>query len=282
MSTLDVRRNYADGDILYQSDLDAIVDDLETFLNVTKLTDDNIQDASITGSTKLIDATVTTGKLASSAVTTAKITDSAVTTAKIADSNVTTAKIADSNVTTAKIADSNVTTAKIADSNVTTAKIADSNVTTAKIADSNVTTAKLLDGAVTQAKLGAIVSGTSSSCSTFTTTSTSFTDVTNLSVTLTSYGRPLMIMVIPDGSGNEGYAGVPASASTSFRCLVDGGSIGENYIGTAGANVQNRWPALSWVYPVAAGSHTVKVQQRLSSGTGTVSLYYAKLLVFEL
>ena len=144
MAQIDIRREYADGTILLEADLDAIVDDVETFLNVTKLNNDNLQDNSITASDKIADASITAAKLGTSCVTTAKINDAAVTTVKIADSNVTTAKIADSNVTTAKIADSNVTTAKIADSNVTTAKIADSNVTAAKIGTSAVTVAKIL------------------------------------------------------------------------------------------------------------------------------------------
>ncbi len=154
MPQLDVRRLYEDGSILFAADLDAIIDDIETLLNSTKLNDDNIQDAGITGSTKLVDGSVTAGKIGSSAVTTAKINDDAVTAAKIADGAIDdAAKLASNVVTTAKILDSNVTTAKIADSNVTTAKIADSNVTTAKIADSNVTTAKIANSNVTAAKM---------------------------------------------------------------------------------------------------------------------------------
>lgn len=113
MAQLDVRREYADGEILLASDLDAFLNDIETFLNVIKLNDDNIQDGGINAATKLADASVTTNKLANGAVTTNKIADDAVTTAKIADSAVTTAKIADGAVTTAKIADATVTAAKI-------------------------------------------------------------------------------------------------------------------------------------------------------------------------
>ena len=113
MSTIDIRREYNDGDILLESDLDAIVDDIETFLNTTKINDDNIQTSGITASTKLVDASISTAKLANSAVTTAKINDDAVTTAKILDSNVTTAKIADSNVTNAKVAADSIQSTKM-------------------------------------------------------------------------------------------------------------------------------------------------------------------------
>jgi hypothetical protein len=112
MALIDVRRTYLDGNILLASDLDAFLNDIETFLNIIKLSDDNLQDNSI-GSSKIVDGSVSTAKLANFAVTTSKIADDAVTTDKIADNAVTTAKIADANVTTAKIADANVTAAKI-------------------------------------------------------------------------------------------------------------------------------------------------------------------------
>lgn len=104
MATLSITKNWADGEILLEADLDEIKTDVETFLNTTKINDDNIQTSGITASSKLIDASISTAKLADSAITAAKIASDAVTTAKILDSNVTTAKIADANVTKAKLA----------------------------------------------------------------------------------------------------------------------------------------------------------------------------------
>lgn len=104
MATLSITKNWADGEILLEADLDEIKTDVETFLNTTKINDDNIQTSGITASSKLIDASISTAKLADSSVTTAKINDSAVTTAKINDSAVTTAKINASAVTKAKLA----------------------------------------------------------------------------------------------------------------------------------------------------------------------------------
>jgi hypothetical protein len=153
MPQLDARRTYADGAVLFAADLDAIVDDIETLFNTTGLNDDNLQNAGITASTKLIDATITAGKLASSSVTTAKIDALAVTTAKIALLNVTTATINDLAVTTGKIAALAVTTAKIAALNVTSAELAADSVITTKILDSNVTTAKIAAANVTAAKM---------------------------------------------------------------------------------------------------------------------------------
>jgi hypothetical protein len=122
MATLSITKAWADGEVLLEADLDNIKDDVETFLNTTKINDDNIQNAGITASSKLIDASISTAKLANLAITTAKIDDLAVTTGKLAASAVTTAKITDANVTKAKLAagakDLNVTS-KTADYTVT-------------------------------------------------------------------------------------------------------------------------------------------------------------------
>jgi hypothetical protein len=102
MATLSVTKDYNDTDILTEAQLDSAFDSIETFVNTTKLDDDNLQDGA-----------VTTDKLASTAVTAAKLATGAVETAKIADLAVTTAKINDLGVTTGKIAANAVTRAKL-------------------------------------------------------------------------------------------------------------------------------------------------------------------------
>lgn len=167
MAQLDVRRTYRSNKVLTAQDINAFLDDIEAFFNLVKINSDNIQDASITVSSKIIDGTITTSKIDNNAVTTAKIADNAVTTAKIADSAVTTAKIVDNAVTTAKIADSAITSAKIA------------------------------DNAVTNVKLAAI-NKTSSSTISFTTSATSPTFVTNSQISITTTGKPVMLIFHPN------------------------------------------------------------------------------------
>lgn len=104
MATLDVDRPYSDGNPLTEAMLDDFLDDIETFINTTKINDDNIQTAGITASTKLVDGSINAAKIASDAVTTAKILDANVTAAKLASDAVTTVKILDANVTVAKLA----------------------------------------------------------------------------------------------------------------------------------------------------------------------------------
>lgn len=84
MAQIAISKDYLDGDPLFEADLDAIREDVQTFINVTKLNDDNLQTAGITGSDKLIDLSVNAAKLAANSVTTAKILDANVTAAKLA------------------------------------------------------------------------------------------------------------------------------------------------------------------------------------------------------
>lgn len=104
MAAIAIIKGWGDGDVLLESDLDAIKTGVETFINVTKINDDNIQDSGITASSKLLDSSISTAKIAASAITSAKIADDAVTTAKIIDDAVTTAKVLDANITKAKLA----------------------------------------------------------------------------------------------------------------------------------------------------------------------------------
>ena len=124
MSTISIQKQWADGEVLLEADLDYIKSGIETFLNTTGISDDNIQNASITASSKLIDSTITAAKLATDSVTTIKILAENVTAAKLASDSVTTTKILAENVTAAKLASDSVTTTKILAANVTYAKLA--------------------------------------------------------------------------------------------------------------------------------------------------------------
>lgn len=290
MATLDTTRTYNDGEVLVESDLDAFLDDIETFLNVTKINDDNIQNNGITGSTKLLNQSVTEAKLASNAVTTLKISDGAVTAAKIATDAVTTAKILDENVTTAKLADSGVTTAKLADSNVTTAKLADDAVTAAKLADSAatdsdraVTTDHIRDAAVTTAKINdAAVTGAKKATNYLVATlNTSFTSSagtwTSSSLgSLTTYGRPVRVTIV---GGYITWTG--SSGGNTMNLRMNGATLSPvafaynstqtlSYTSIPGAGTTT-WggDAYTCIFQPAAGTHTfdIYIAGNVFSGT---------------
>lgn len=95
-----------------------------------------------------------------------------------------------------------VITADIGNQQITTPLIADANVTTAKIADANVTRPKLVAvGQQVSASTGALTLGATGGVATF-------AQVTNLSITLTTTGRPVVLCVQSDGTlgaSNRGF-----------------------------------------------------------------------------
>lgn len=102
-------------------------------------------------------------------------------------------------------------------------------------------------------------------------------DVTNLSVTLVTSGRPVMLMVQPDGNvlGNSYW--VRSSGGNAYLSFArDGSSLGQ-----VGVVNTSNGAAYSLVDTGAsAGSHTYKVQ--VSGGGGTTNVYYAALVAYEL
>lgn len=221
MAILTKGQTFADGDQVTSTKLNNLVD-AATFRTGTGEAVDN--------TTLLVDAggylkagTMQTGNLAVGSVTTAKIADSTG-----ANDGVTTAKLATGAVTTSKIADSTG-----AGDGITTAKLATGAVTTDKIAASAVTGAKIFAGAgsfpiqTTQA----VLTGTQ----TITGHATAWTDVTDLSLTLTRLnvavtGKVRVQAVISNTSTN-------GSHGCGFRIMRGSTVIG------VGTSVGNRVPA---------------------------------------
>lgn len=166
------------------------------------------------------------------------------------------------------------------------------------LASNSVTTAKILDANVTKAKLAALGQQISASCGTFTTTSAVAVDVTNLTVTITTIGRPVFIGLIPDGSGGFSSAltanitgGVQFRVGGIFYILEDGATIGtagflESFV-TSNSGFSINYPVGSvfMIYPAAAGTHTYKIQASrdgFADAAATIGVTNAKLVVYEL
>ncbi len=104
--------------------------------------------------------------------------------------------------------------------------------------------------------------------SNITTTSTSFVDLTSTTVTLTTQGNPINI-----------YFNCRANTTNArFDILVDGVSITADNEGLGAVTPASTFGNNSFFRRIAvtAASHTVKVQWRVTTGTGTV--YAAGLL----
>lgn len=192
-------------------------------------------------------------------------------------------RVKDSGISTGKINNLAVTTAKIDASAVTTAKINDLAVTTAKINDSAVTAAKIATGVITQVKMGSLGQQVSASSGSYSTTSTSYGDVTNLTVTITGTGRPIALNLISDPGSAGGY-----SASTSggqarlqLKVLRDSSAVAEEMFEQSAG-----WTApasLFWIdHNASAATYTYKVQARVSALTSSGSVTNVRLVAWEL
>lgn len=134
--------------------------------------------------------------------------------------------------------------------------------------------------------------GISSSSGVFSTTSTSFVDATNLTVTITASGtRPVVIVLVPDGAGNTSFSDITAAAATAsgrHKCVKDGSTdIGQQELETSATlatNVILEYPVgcINFCDPSpSAASHTYKIQTQADSGT-TIRIIRSKLLVYEI
>lgn len=156
-------------------------------------------------------------------------------------------------------------------------------------------TAGIANGAVTQAKRAALGQQISASCGSFSTTNTSFTDVTNLSVSITTTGRPVFVGLIADPTGGPLlpqiyclYDATPAEAFVETQILRDVTSVHTSQMGTSTNGLNNDVvsfsPGVIWhIDTPAAGTYTYKMQVKATAlTTTTVGLEHIKLIAYEL
>lgn len=192
--------------------------------------------------------------------------------------------------TTVEISGDNV---QIKDNGVTLAKMADNSVDTAELVDGAVTTAKIEDAAVTQAKRAALGQQISSSSGTgYSNATASFTDVTNLSVTITTTGRPVFIGMIGDGSSSVQLTSGGGGIITGNLRMLEGANtlftsqLNQN-IGASGdpaATLRFPCSAFSTVFVGTAATYTFKIQGAggVNFNTTTLSVNNCKLVAYEL
>lgn len=137
------------------------------------------------------------------------------------------------------------------------------------------------------------------STGTFSTTSTSFVDITNATVTITTSGRPVYIVVVPVADINFSYmqlsdSGLANVATISLfadiQCLRGATNIGRhritnsltintNDIDDLGINIP--YGSLVWVDVVSAGTYTYKLQARVGTNND-LGFRHANLVAYEL
>ncbi len=125
----------------------------------------------------------------------------------------------------------------------------------------------------------------------FTSSSTSFADVTNCTIAFTSTGRSVVGRLVWDTSQSSlgRITAESAAATTDFdvsyqvlrgATVVDTGVL---EIKGASGSLMGSWPlgSINFEDPVAAGTYTYKLQVKVNTGTTIVGIYNAKLRVSE-
>lgn len=197
--------------------------------------------------------------------------------------------------TTVEISGDNL---QIKDSGVSLAKMADNSVDTPELVDGAVTTAKIEDAAVTPAKLAARNLVESAAVNSFSTSNTTLTDVTNLSVSITTTGRPVFVGMIPASTSTTttgmGLVSISSNSNVALGGLwfLRGASVIANFRlsyltqGSAASTYYNNGcSSYFFIETPAAGTYTYKVQARIGtipSVTSTVSVEACKLVAYEL
>jgi hypothetical protein len=132
---------------------------------------------------------------------------------------------------------------------------------------------------------------TSVASGSFSTSSTSYDDVTNLVVNIATRGRPVLLMIVPDGSGTAAQIRSISTAAVALNFIGffwDGNPIAEIVFGsqyaTSGTLLTAFPPsAFQFIHTPAAGSHSYKVRAKVSNGsTDTVLVSACKLIAMEL
>ncbi len=123
---------------------------------------------------------------------------------------------------------------------------------------------------------------------------TSYTDVTNLSVTIKTTGRPVLVMLVDDESGNYTnvqmqYNGAPTHQTCHHRILRDA-TVLCTYVHDYDTDAPNQGEGsfylpsscIRYLDDVAAGSYTYKVQAKSNDATNNFVYKYCKLMAIEL
>jgi hypothetical protein len=165
------------------------------------------------------------------------------------------------------------------------------SVGTTQLTNGGVTTAKIADANVTQAKLGAANYAVSATSGAYATVITTYVPVTNLSVTITTTGRPVMLMLVGDGSGPTASIGYSVTATFPIirgDLLYKRDSTGiatKAYIRqSASSTTTGVGDGLDFTHldPVGAGTYTYSVESKVDALSSRFTISYYKLVAFEL
>lgn len=249
MPALSITKTYADNQVLNESDLDNIINDVENFMNTTKLDNVNIQ---------------------TNGILTANIADEAITAAKIA----------------AAVAGDGLA------GGAGTALSVNVDDSTIEI-DSD--TLRVKDAGIGPAKLAA-VNLESSGKVTRSTTSLTYVDLAGFSISITTNGRPVCILIQAVYDATDNFGGIILNDNVSsfnikgfIRLIRDSTVLSDNEYGiftsSGGADpIDYAYcaPGVIYIDTPAAGTYTYKLQGHVLLSSTAMVLENCELVAYEL
>lgn len=153
---------------------------------------------------------------------------------------------------------------------------------------------EVVDGGITQDKRVALGQQLSSACASFTRTGTAYGDITNLSVSITTTGRPVFVGLVGEGTDfsyvdvDKTSVSAAVNVTVMIKFLRDSTTLSSQkavFGGTASNDLSGSIPVSSFwhIDTPSAGTYTYKVQMRTGDATDTTgSIVNAKLIAYEL
>lgn len=171
-------------------------------------------------------------------------------------------------------------------------RVKDLGIVTAKLAVDSVTTTKILNANVTRAKLATVGQQISSSSGAFTLgVGIGPTDITNLSISITVTGRPVVILAIADGVSTSrwGTVSTAGSAFTNVRVVRDAATLATYTLtstkdtgATLDETIEVPVTVVHFIDTTSgAGTFTYKLQMN-TAVFSTGAFNFAKLFVYEM
>lgn len=159
-------------------------------------------------------------------------------------------------------------------------------------------TLRVKAGGITQADLAARTTGVtvaaggvavSTVCTSYTNGTGSFTDVTNLTVTITTTGRPVMLFLIGTTSDGQILAACSSGSSIFTQIQFVQGStalanmaIAINAPGTTTPSMSIPPSSVQHIDMPVAGTYTYKMQAQVVTGTGSITVNQTQLVAYEI
>lgn len=171
---------------------------------------------------------------------------------------------------------------------------ASGNMSTVAAVSGGITSSNIASGTITPQNLAPLGQQISASCGTFTDNSGVFTNVTNLSVSINTTGRPVFVGLIHDGNTSVPGSYWQAASLTSGSAAVSYIAINRNGSQIYGSQIISQvggalFPEIAvpvtTVYQIdtpSSGSYTYIVKLRSLNSNTLATLNEAKLIAYEL